>query len=142
MMRKVRGFRSYLETNGTLPDELSRVIDLVDIVAMDFKLPSSTGAGSFWAEHAEFLKIASKKKVFVKAVVTAGTTREDIERAMELIKRQRKIIPFILQPASTISAADKAIDRDSLFKLLEAGLKSGVENIRVIPQVHKMMRVK
>ena len=40
---KKAGFKSYLETNGTLPNDLESVIDFIDIVAMDFKLPSSTG---------------------------------------------------------------------------------------------------
>lgn len=31
----------YLETNGVLPDHLNEVIDLIDITAMDMKLPSA-----------------------------------------------------------------------------------------------------
>jgi len=55
-MKKDRHFKLYLETNGTLPHELSMIIDLVDIVAMDFKLPSSTGGKAYWREHADFLR--------------------------------------------------------------------------------------
>ena len=40
-----------LETNGTLPDRLERVIDLIDIISMDIKLPQMTGA-DHWADHA------------------------------------------------------------------------------------------
>ena len=59
------GLRNYLETNGTLPDELKEVIDYVDIVAMDLKLPSSTGLCGFWGEHRRFLELASRKEVFL-----------------------------------------------------------------------------
>ncbi|MFA6320485.1 MAG: 7-carboxy-7-deazaguanine synthase QueE [Candidatus Omnitrophota bacterium] len=141
-MKKNRGFKSYLETNGTLPGELSNIIDLVDIVAMDFKLPSATGEREYWSEHAEFLKIASKKKVFVKAVVTPETNIEDIEKAIQLIKKSHKNIPFILQPVSPVSPADKSIDRDRLLKFLEVGSRNDFINMRVIPQIHKILKVK
>ena len=42
----------YLETNGTLVHELAKVLDLVDIVAMDMKLPSSGGGASLSALRA------------------------------------------------------------------------------------------
>jgi len=41
------GYKHYLETNGTLAAELEELIDHIDIVAMDLKLPSSTGLGNF-----------------------------------------------------------------------------------------------
>jgi len=58
---------------------------------MDFKLPSSTGERAFWSEHLEFLKIASKKMVFVKAVVTPDTEKEDSIKIIIVI-----VLVFIL----------------------------------------------
>ncbi|MFH0764711.1 MAG: 7-carboxy-7-deazaguanine synthase QueE [Candidatus Omnitrophota bacterium] len=142
ILRKNRNFRSYLETNGTLPYELAKIIDLVDIVAMDFKLPSSTGERPFWTEHLEFLKIASRKKVFVKAIVTPGTVKEDVEKAIGLIKRMKKNIPFVLQPAAPVRPHDKDVSKDTLVRFLEIGLKRDLANIRVIPQIHKILNVK
>lgn len=139
---KKKRFTAYLETNGTLPDELAKVIDAVDIVAMDFKLPSSTGEKAFWDFHREFLKIASKKKVFVKAIVTPKTTAADIQKAITLIKESRKNVPLILQPAAPVRAGDRNIDKNRLLKFLEIGSKNHLENIRVIPQIHKMLNVK
>ncbi len=142
IMKKSRGFKSYLETNGTLPCELSKIIELIDIVAMDFKLPSSTGGKEYWHEHADFLKIASRKKVFVKAVVTASTTKEDIIKAVVLIKKARKDIPLILQPATPVKSNDKTIERSRLLGFMEIGSKNDVNNMRVIPQIHKMLGVR
>ncbi|MCX5685953.1 MAG: 7-carboxy-7-deazaguanine synthase QueE [Candidatus Omnitrophica bacterium] len=142
ILRKNRNFRSYLETNGTLPYELAKVIDLVDIVAMDFKLPSSTGERPFWTEHLEFLKIASKKKVFVKAIVTPNTVKNDVEKAIDLIKRMKKNIPFVLQPATPVGPHDKDVPKDALVGFLEIGLKHELANIRVIPQIHKILNMK
>ncbi len=134
--------KSYLETNGTLPNELAKVIDLVDIIAMDFKLPSSTGGEAFWDEHLEFLKIASKKSVFVKAIVTPHTTTMDIKKAVSLISSLGLHIPFILQPATPIRESDTEIDKQKLLEFMEIGIKNDLECIRVIPQVHKMMKIK
>ncbi|MCX5679043.1 MAG: 7-carboxy-7-deazaguanine synthase QueE [Candidatus Omnitrophica bacterium] len=136
------GRKSYLETNGTLPGELARVIDLIDIVAMDFKLPSSTGERAFWGEHLEFLKIASKKKVFVKAIVTPETTAEDIRQAVSIIKNLNKHVPFILQPATPVKKSDKEVDTGTLLEFMEIGIDNDLEQIRVMPQVHKIMGIK
>ncbi|MCI0482613.1 MAG: 7-carboxy-7-deazaguanine synthase QueE, partial [Candidatus Dadabacteria bacterium] len=134
--------RSYLETNGTLPEALERVIGLVDIIAMDFKLPSSTGLRAFWSEHSDFLKIASKKKVFVKAVVTANTTSKDIEKAISIINGMGKNIPFILQPATPAGDSDKEVGKERLLEFLEMGTRGDLEHIQVIPQFHKIKGIK
>ena len=142
LLGKNRGFKAYLETNGTLPHELSKIIDMVDIVAMDIKLPSSTGGRAYWAEHLEFLKISAKKQVFVKAVITERTVKEDIEKAVLLIKEVKKKIPLILQPATPVNAQDKAPGENRMLKFLDIGLKNDLDNIRVIPQLHKMLGIK
>ena len=141
-MLKKEKFKTYLETNGTLPDELSRVIDFIDVVAMDFKLPSSTGQAAFWDEHFEFLKISTKKKVFVKAVITPNTTREDIDKTIDLIKRLKANIPLVFQPATPLKAQDKGVDKEALLGFVEMGLKNNLDNVRVIPQVHKILKIK
>ena len=139
---KKAGFKSYLETNGTLPNELENVIDLIDIVAMDFKLPSSTGGRAYWAEHLEFLKIAVRKKVFVKSVVTTDTKKEDVEEAVRLIRTVNEKIPFIMQPATPVKNFDKRPGENRLLKFLDIALKNEVKNSRVMPQTHKMLGIK
>ena len=141
LLRK-EGLKAYLETNGTLPDELGEVIDLVDIIAMDFKLPSSTGLGPYWDEHTSFLKIAVKKNVFVKIVVAPSTTRDDIERSVAIIKDLKKDVPLIIQPVTPKKPHEKHIDSGRLLEFLEIGAKNHIAGMRVIPQIHKMLGVK
>jgi len=139
---KKENFKSYLETNGTLPNELAEVIDLIDIVAMDFKLPSSTGQRACWKEHLEFLKIAARKKVFVKSVIAADTKKDDIEKAVKLIRMVNKNIPFIMQPAEVVKNFDKKVSSSRLLEFLDIAVKHEVENSRVIPQMHKVLGIK
>lgn len=139
---KKANFKSYLETNGTLPNELEKIIEFTDIIAMDFKLPSSTGNRAYWKEHLEFLKVAVRKKVFIKAVVTPDTKKNDIEEAVSLIKLVNKNIPFIMQPATPISKFDKKVGENRLIEFLDIALRNNVENSRVIPQMHKALGIK
>ena len=69
----------FLETNGTLVKQLAQVIDEIDIISMDMKLPSDIGK-AYWQEHEEFLKLASKKDVYIKIVVSSESTVEDFEK--------------------------------------------------------------
>ncbi|MBL7197904.1 MAG: 7-carboxy-7-deazaguanine synthase QueE [Candidatus Omnitrophica bacterium] len=95
---KQKGITTYLETNGTLPAELSEVIDYIDIIAMDWKLSSSTGLKDFDRQHIAFLKIASEKDVFIKMVICDSTEVSDLEKATELIIKVNREIPLVLQP--------------------------------------------
>ncbi|OIO37624.1 MAG: 7-cyano-7-deazaguanine synthase QueC [Candidatus Omnitrophica bacterium CG1_02_49_10] len=139
---KKRRFKVYLETNGTLPEELKKIIDHADVIAMDLKLPSSTGERSFWKEHAEFLKIASLKKVFVKVVVTPRTNKIDISKSIEIVKDVDGKIPLIIQPASPVFKDTKAISDNRLFEFLELASARGVSNTRIVPQLHKILGVR
>ena len=69
---------SYVETNGVLYKELAKVIKDIDIVAMDIKLPSSTRCPPCWDAHKKFLKVASRKEVFIKTVITADTAEKKL----------------------------------------------------------------
>ncbi len=128
----------YLETNGILPDELSKVIDKVDIIAMDLKLPSSTQCPPFWKEHEEFLKIARQKDVFLKVVISKSTTLDDVQQAVDLASRVAPDVPFILQP-NYFDMKDGAVEKCVEFQ--KHCFKS-LRDVRIVPQMHKFMKVR
>ena len=127
----------YLETNGTLPDNLAQVIDLIDTVAMDFKLPSVTGERDFWDEHRKFLGIAKIKRTFVKVVVGGNTTFTEIEIAAEMIKNNSPGVILIIQPVSG-GANIKPVTANYALELQQCALKI-LDDVRIIPQMHKVM---
>jgi organic radical activating enzyme len=135
---KEKGFKIYLETNGTFKDRLLDVIEYVDVISMDFKLPSSTGEKAFWSEHFDFLRSAVKKQVFVKVVVTEFTDVSDIEKACSIIEGVDKNITFIIQPVSYNGFVASIPNLDELIE----NAKKNLTDIRVIPQVHKILGVK
>ena len=132
---KKRGFVIYLETNGTLKNKLLEIIDFLDIISMDIKLPSSTGIRAYWKAHADFLKEAVRKKVFVKSVITDKTSVSDIKRAVSVIKGVDKGIFFILQPATINNRIQKI---KSAGRFLDMA-NSTLNNVRLIPQVHRIL---
>lgn len=134
------GFRRgiYLETNGSLPRELSRIIHLVDLVAMDIKLPGTAGLPPLWKKHREFLAVARQKQVLVKIVVDEGTDPEELNRAVDLIQEGGEV-PLVIQPA-TRADGRPGIAPGRLLLLQEHAL-GFLSDVRVIPQVHKMLGV-
>ena len=129
-------FKNYLETNGTLAEALSDVIEYVDIISMDIKLPSSTGIReNLWLKHRKFLKVASKKDTFLKAVVSEDTTDADLYTAINLIREAGKGMVLVLQPNYY---DDYRKLETKLNKFKDACMKEGVISC-IIPQMHKMM---
>ena len=88
--------------------------------------------------HLEFLKIASRKNVFIKVVVTPDTEKRDIEKAIALIKEVDAKIPFVIQPATPVKSDDKTIPENRARDFLETAMKNNI-NASIMPQVHKML---
>jgi len=137
LLKKTK-LKIYLETGGTLPNELKKIIHGVDIVSMDLKLPSSTKCRPYWREHEEFLKVSFKKDVFIKAVITSDTSKEDILRAAKLVSRFNRDILFILQPNYF------QMKNGAVTKCVEFQEYCGkyLHHIRVMPQMHKFMKLR
>lgn len=130
------GLKILLETNGTLYDELAKVLDAVDIISMDIKLPSVVGKDLFEL-HRRFLEVSRGKEVYVKIVVTGKATLEEFLRAVRLVASIDREILLIIQPVTPCRGA-KAISAKKLLRLQEIALRE-VRDVRVIPQTHKLI---
>lgn len=134
---EVRGtYRIYLETNGIHHAAMRELDGLVDVVSMDIKLPSATGQGPRWDDHRSFLKATDGIETFVKVVVTSGTAMSDILMAAKLVEERERRMPFIIQPCSGPSAPSG----ETLIEM-QSTVLAVLEDVRVIPQIHPMLRV-
>jgi organic radical activating enzyme len=124
----------YLETNGTLVEELKAAVDLVDVISMDIKLPSTTGMAPFWETHARFLEVARKKEVILKAVVSGKTPAEEVLAAAELARTAGTVL--VLQPITGSVSGEQPTPAE-LLKLQAKALEVA-RDVRVIPQVHRL----
>ncbi|MCD4783242.1 MAG: 7-carboxy-7-deazaguanine synthase QueE [Candidatus Eremiobacteraeota bacterium] len=146
---KESGHTIYLETNGTLPGNLKKVLPYIDIIAMDIKLPSISGIENQLENHREFISTAwnekyrhssglvSEDRFFIKIVIGDNLDTAELDRACEMIAGFSPDIPLILQPmtdpdgrihpegATCISLQDRAL--------------GFLRDVRVIPQLHKIL---
>ena len=128
--------KKYLETNGTLYEELTTIIKHIDIVSMDIKLPSACGK-EYWQEHRRFLQIAANLDVFVKIVLTSATHDDEFKQAIDLIAGIDTAIPLVLQPVTPVNDIMNISPDEVLRRHAEALQK--LKDVRVIPQTHKFM---
>jgi organic radical activating enzyme len=131
----------YLESNMTLPEGAREVKDVVRYVSGDFKLKDQC---DFKGQYEKFfnatarsfsiLRKTSFRECFCKIVVTEGLDREDMMHALDQIRGC--ISTLVLQPVTPVGEARGASPGDILE--LQAMAMDMVEDVRVIPQTHKM----
>ncbi len=131
---KKSGTRVYLDTNATLPGSLARVIDRIDYLALDFKIPTATGQEARWTEHEECLRIAKDRDVFAKIVVNEDVLTDEVEEACSIIRRVNAEIPLVIQPVF-----GAALDR---ILQMQKYARQRLIDVRIIPQVHRYLNIR
>jgi organic radical activating enzyme len=131
------GRKIYLETNGTLPRALERIVEGCDWIAMDVKPDSAIGR-DMWEAHQWFLEMGGNK-VFVKMVLTHATGDEDLKRAVDLISGVRRDIPLVLQPATAWGQAS-SIPLKRLVSFWKRATEQ-LSDVRILPQVHRLWEI-
>ena len=134
---RARGAEVLLETDGNLPDAFDAVRGVIDVLSMDWKLPSATGEPSRAAEHRRMLGSSSGIACYVKAVFVEETPDEEILEAARAVSEARPDAPLVLQPASPCGAVKRAPSPARALHLQQAALRIH-RDVRVIPQVHKL----
>ncbi len=129
----------YLETNGTLYDNLSKIIEFIDIVSMDIKLPSASDTNNLFFEHSKFIEISKEnnKEIFAKVVFDNNISEEEILSVSDIAEKYD--IPIILQPKTDGNVLN--ISSDFMVDVLNKFLTK-CKNVRLIPQMHKFINVK
>lgn len=154
---KAGGLGLYLETNGLHEEEFAAILPHVDVVAMDIKLPSATGVVA-WKRHESFLShvVADPRagrdngggpEVFVKVVVDDRSTEREIASAARLVASADPRIPFVIQPESR-TLMSKRTTPETLRRLRRLLVSSRevaaavLDDVRVMPQVHKILDIR
>lgn len=128
----------YLETSGTQPDKLQTVLPWLDIIAMDIKLPSTTGQPLPLEAHRAFYQLGRQKDLFIKMVVSSNTPLEELDAVAEVVTDRST--PIILQPMTSLETGQVSIAQPHLFAM-QAALAQTFSDVRVIPQSHKMLAI-
>jgi organic radical activating enzyme len=141
-----RGLPAYLETNGLLPGHLERIVEQVDWVSMDLKPPSCTGdpTPDWLQRHREFIQVArltpKPPRLFLKLIVSADAAEEELRAAFRLAAEEAPRAGLTLQPVTPFGAVREAPSMAAMLRWHEIASEY-VKEVRVIPQLHKLMNV-
>ncbi|MCK4535661.1 MAG: 7-carboxy-7-deazaguanine synthase QueE [Desulfuromonadales bacterium] len=128
----------YLETNGTLPDELKKILPWLKWVSMDLKTDDTTGQPTNWDAHAEFMQVAEDRLCHVKLLVGEQTSIENVRQAAIFVRNHAVDIPLILQPC--MIKGQLSVDGLVLLEL-QAAAAAELTDTRLIPQVHPFLGI-
>ena len=126
----------YLETNGTLTNELASIIDYVDIISADIKLKSATKQENQFEINNEFMSVAKKKECFIKVVYDENITKEEISHVIKIAKEHNLLL--VLRPM--MNKYSLSSDISKLFEIFKI-FYALYSNVKLIPQVHKFLKI-
>ena len=132
------GKRVHLETNGTLVAGLRRVIDGIDEISMDLKLPSVDGQGVDPETQRRFLELAATRDLAVKIVLGPDTNSSELESAVAMVVDTAPSAALYLQPVTPFGAVKDAPTPEQVLGWQEAALAVHPD-VRVVPQTHKLI---
>lgn len=143
---KLSRLEIFLETNGTLPEQLEKIINEIDIISMDIKIPCDIQKGKLdWNKTEKFLQIARQRKCFIKVIISnqlGAKLNEEFITASDIIARISPEISVVLQPAfyETNQPSRRYAGAD-IKRMLEVYqiFRTKVKDVRIIPQVHKLI---
>ncbi len=147
--KKRHNIKYYLETNGTIADNVTVVMPYTDIIAADIKLPSCSGINNSFELHNKFFKSVSEGtdvnnqtftrkngNLFAKVVFDEGITDEEIKETIKLSEKYD--FEIILQPKMIGNSL--SVSTDFMINIFEKFV-SKYKPTRLIPQVHKFINV-
>jgi len=164
---KSEGFKNYIETSGFNAKAFTSVADFFDFASIDIKLRDHNAIShekydELYGNEIETVRISAKKglKTIVKVVVLKGTKAEEIERICKDIASFD--VDFVLQPVSPAEQARQAKQAEQMEKTEQSGERrmrrveppsieeifklseiagQFIENVHVIPQMHKILGI-
>lgn len=122
----------YLETNGTLPEALDKVMPYCHYFSVDYKpghLPKFT----------EFMtRLISTQNVFVKYVLTQNAPISEVVNLCTVIHQLNPDWPLVIQPVTPFGSVTTRPSPKEIAITHETA-SSLISNVRVIPQTHKLI---
>lgn len=137
---KSAGRDVYLETNSTYPDELPGLIEHIDYIAADVKLPSCTLEQDRFENNVEFIEAcADGPELFVKFVITDSVDPGEFLEAVRMVAGTGRAPVVIIQPVTSIRG--EAQPAPGLLLQLQRDALEILPEVRILPRVHQLLRL-
>lgn len=126
----------YLETAGIHHQQIKKIYKYLHFISIDIKLPSIV-AKNYFKQHKKFIKSYQKKIMQIKIVIDKESKKEEFLQAVKLIKNNISNCPLIIQP----NLKNKKYLKLNLKQCLDFQqiALNYLNNVRVIPQIHKLL---
>ncbi len=136
--------KSLLETNGTLPKELTKLEGL-DWASMDIKLPEhfdGSWSDDILENEISFIKLLIEQdtNLYCKLVVLPSTKISTVEKVIKRVSDsipENVEVPLVIQPASPLELWEG--NSEKLFEFSEVAGK--YMKVLTIPQIHKFLNI-
>jgi len=154
-MRKDSGARRiHLETAGAHPSALAEVLDCVDHVSLDLKLPADLdapvpiagarepvphGAAQWSAVRRRDLALVRGRDACGKLILAGGRRAEEFRAILDDVAELAPELPLFLQPVTPMNGVT-APSREAIGELVELALARSL-SLRVVPQIHRLLGI-
>ncbi len=147
---KAMGKRTLLETAAHDAGALEPLLRHLDVLSMDYKLPSTLLSGGAPEEGRDFgwlqtahldcleLALLAEVKTVVKMVLFPGLAPEEISQAFQNLQPFRQSLTLVLQPVTPAHKLKATLDVSDLREIWWKALDQGFEAL-VLPQIHKQL---
>jgi organic radical activating enzyme len=149
LIKSEMGLRTYLESSCFDAERFAYLLPLIDICKVEFKLKDANAVAD--SNHYTILlnnalrclkyAIENSKVTYIKVVASKLSKREELEELAEMIfgsmkVRKEDIRGFVLQPVHGINEPSL----EHMLSLYDA-VYPYYEDVRIIPQLHKVMGI-
>ena len=148
--------RLHLETAGAHPATLARVLGAVDHVSLDLKAAADLDAPVEFAANPEeaaprdarelrearraSLALVAEHDAAAKIILCGGTPAEEYEGLVREVAELAPRLPVIVQPATPVNGVT-APRMEDVVAVAEFARAAGL-TVRVLPQIHKSLRIR
>jgi organic radical activating enzyme len=139
---RARDVAAHLETAAADTAALRACVTAVDHVSADWKLPSTLDGQDHGDEHVGCCALALEhgRTLDVKIVLTATAGADEFDTALRRLRPFAAGMLLVLQPVTPCLRATEPLPDEALARCLQRALDTGFD-VRVLPQVHKVLRV-
>jgi len=132
----------YLETNTINFETLREVIDYIDIISADIKILHPKFKNILSESLWKFLKIPPKDVLFLKIPVNNKLKPSYFHETIRKISSIRNDTPVIIQPIYEELLPEPSEKFIGLLFELQKIASNYFNDVRIIPQIHKLLKIK